>query len=157
MNLWMMRHGEAGTALPSGDDDYLRPLTEKGVKHLKRQAETLKRWEIHFDCIVSSPLTRAHQTAEIIADAYKLKVIREPLLASMVFTHANLGIILGRYADQKNILITGHEPDFSIVLSQTVGGGAFNFAKGALAQVRISQIDSPVGVLHAFIPPEKME
>ena len=69
MNLYLMRHGIAVAADEPGiSSDSARPLTPKGIKRIRRAARGLRRLGISFDAILTSPLVRARQTAEIVAD-----------------------------------------------------------------------------------------
>ena len=74
MQLFLLRHGlavERGTHGFEVDDT--RPLTPKGCRQLRKTAAAMKKWEPDFDLILSSPLVRAKQTAEIVAASLKLK------------------------------------------------------------------------------------
>src|SRR5436309_9518738 len=65
--LYLIRHGlaeERGDAWP---DDSKRPLTEEGMSRLRKQARGLARLGVTIDVMLTSPLVRARQTAEIIA------------------------------------------------------------------------------------------
>ena len=68
MNLYLLRHGiaaERGAGQSAGDAD--RPLTTKGRRKLRRAAAAMRTMQLSFDVILSSPLVRARQTAELIA------------------------------------------------------------------------------------------
>ncbi len=69
MKLYLTRHGIAIDHI-GGEikNDWQRPLTEEGRKETKAVASALKKIGIRADLIVSSPLIRAKQTAEIITD-----------------------------------------------------------------------------------------
>jgi phosphohistidine phosphatase len=155
MNLLMMRHGEAGSAHPMGDDS-LRPLTDQGVEKLERQAKQMVKWEIRIDRIVSSPYVRARQTAQIVADAYKLKIVEDDRLSAVNFTLHALGSLLVEHANIKHLLITGHNPDFSTVLGTMIGGATVEFSKGALACIDVARLNPPAGRLVYFVTPELM-
>src|SRR2546430_5887998 len=74
MNLYILRHGiavEHGAAGYKNDSE--RPLTGKGERKVRMIAEAMEAMEISFDLILSSPLVRARQTAEIVAGALKAK------------------------------------------------------------------------------------
>src|SRR5947207_10893336 len=66
MNLCFLRHGEADWPNWNKPDDE-RPLTERGRKEMKRVAKFLERLNFSADAILTSPLPRASQTAEIVA------------------------------------------------------------------------------------------
>src|SRR5215471_7709934 len=74
MKLYVLRHGEAAE---HGDPRYKeneRPLTPKGIQRTKQLGHVLREMEISFDVILSSPLTRARQTADLVARALKVEV-----------------------------------------------------------------------------------
>ncbi len=67
MKLYVLRHAEAADDNdPRFESDADRPLTIKGVRRTKLLAHALRQWEITFDVILSSPLVRARETAEIV-------------------------------------------------------------------------------------------
>ena len=69
--LILMRHGEAGEAdSRRWPDDRQRPLTDAGRREHARVAEALRRMDVRFDRMLSSPLVRARETAEITARIY---------------------------------------------------------------------------------------
>lgn len=75
-----LRHGESlGNAQSrwQGQSDY--PLTEKGRAQVRALSERWKTENVQFDLIISSPLGRAKETAEIIAEALKVKVEFDPI------------------------------------------------------------------------------
>jgi len=71
MDLFILRHGEAGKRIASGDKDSERPLTVAGQKEVADISKSLQDLGIKFDFIITSPLKRAHQTAAIVAKAFK--------------------------------------------------------------------------------------
>lgn len=66
MDLFFLRHGKAGQ--PSvGSDDSARALTDEGRDEVRKVARWMRQKKFRFDLIATSPLTRALQTAEIVA------------------------------------------------------------------------------------------
>src|SRR6266403_1818141 len=80
MELYLLRHGEADWPDWNKSDDE-RPLTKRGKKEMQEVAKFLGRLKVRPDLIVTSPLPRASQTAEIAADYLKAKVRKDELLA----------------------------------------------------------------------------
>src|SRR5438067_11506670 len=80
MNLCFLRHGEADWQNWNKPDDE-RPLTERGRKEMKRVAKFLQRLKFSADAILTSPLPRASQTAEIVAERLGIELKTEPALA----------------------------------------------------------------------------
>jgi broad specificity phosphatase PhoE len=79
-HITVVRHGESVGNAESrwqGQADY--PLTDTGRAQAHKLAERWKNENVKFDLIISSPLERAKETAEIIASALSVKVELEPL------------------------------------------------------------------------------
>ena len=72
MDLFILRHGYAGNRLSDSKKDTKRQLTVSGKKEVVEIEKSLKKLGVKFNVIFSSPLTRAFQTAKIIAEEYKL-------------------------------------------------------------------------------------
>ena len=119
MKLCFLRHGEADWPnWDKPDDD--RPLTERGRKEMKRVAKFLERLEFSPDAILTSPLPRASQTAEIVARRLGTKLKTEPALAHG-FNLERLRRLLAK-ADAECVMVVGHEPEFSEVIKELTGG-----------------------------------
>lgn len=74
MDIYLIRHGETDynkAKRLQGVTDI--PLNAYGIELAQKTAEGLK--EVHFDCIYTSPLIRARQTAEIIRGERKIEII----------------------------------------------------------------------------------
>jgi phosphohistidine phosphatase len=74
MELFILRHGEAGKRLSSAIGDRSRPLTSTGNAEVLEEARALKSIGIKFNVIVTSPLKRAYETANIVANIYKKRI-----------------------------------------------------------------------------------
>ncbi|PYJ25173.1 MAG: phosphohistidine phosphatase SixA [Verrucomicrobia bacterium] len=114
MELYFLRHGEADWPNWNKSDDE-RPLTKRGKKEMREVAKFLDRLKARPDLIVTSPLPRAAQTAEIAADYLKAKLRRDELLAPG-FGMTNLRTVLKRHR-AKVLMLVGHEPDFTNIIS----------------------------------------
>ena len=66
MDLFILRHGEAGKRLSFGSSDFARPLTVRCKKEVTDIAKSLKDFGVKFDFIITSPFKRAHQTASLV-------------------------------------------------------------------------------------------
>lgn len=160
MHLWLVRHAvaeELSDAIPS---DFDRPLTEKGRRKFQRVADALRAAEQSVDLILTSPLVRAMQTAEILRQSLRLKrdaVQLEPLLAPGFDVNALLGSIKDRPPVRAAALV-GHEPDFSAALSTMIGGGRIDFGKGAVACIEFTEdLRAGAGTLRWFVRPSVVE
>ena len=156
MNVYLLRHGEAGKHSAWQGDDSLRPLTKEGITMMRRQAKNLAFWDLEIDVLISSPFTRAIQTAEIVGSALNLEVIQSDMLASMEFGPAQLGHLINQYTKAKNIMVVGHEPDFSQTISAVIGGADLELHKGGLARIEIIGENPLHGRLIYLLTPEIM-
>ena len=138
MRLYFLRHGIADWPDWDPARDHERPLTKDGLKKMKEQARTLADLDVKFDAILSSPYTRAYQTADIVAGKLGLEVKTEPLLAPG-FNSDKLAEIVKSFADDQALLLIGHEPNFSMVIAELIGGGRVQLKKGALARVDVNR------------------
>lgn len=125
MNIYILRHGlavEQGSSGFTKDSD--RPLTPKGRRKLRKIGQAMKELELCFDCILSSPYVRARQTAEIIAQRLDL---RKKLELSEALTPGGssrrlIDEINQRDPAPKNLLLVGHEPCLSELISFLISG-----------------------------------
>jgi phosphohistidine phosphatase len=155
MKLYFLRHGLAGDSREWKGDDFARPLTEEGIAKMKRTAETCAKMELDPQLILTSPLIRAYQTAEIIAKRLKLqdKLVEDERLGSQ-FGIKFLAEILAGHSKADSLMLVGHEPGMSETVSQLIGGGRIDFKKGALACVQLDDAKSLRGALVWLIPPK---
>src|SRR5947208_16408271 len=119
MKLCFLRHGEADWPNWSKPDDD-RPLTERGRKEMKRVAKFLERLKFSADAILTSPLPRASQTAEIVAERLGIELKTEPALTNG-FNVERLRRLHAK-ADANCIMVIRHEPEFSEVTKELTGG-----------------------------------
>ncbi|MGI8890015.1 MAG: phosphohistidine phosphatase SixA [Chthoniobacterales bacterium] len=147
MRLYFLRHGEADWPEWEGDDDD-RPLTKSGRKEMRQVGELLARLKTKIDVVLTSPLPRACQTADIAAEHLKVRVHEESLLAPG-FSFANLATIRRKYPQQV-LMLVGHEPDFSAVAA-ALTGGELKFAKAGVA---LFELAGRKGKLLWLFPPK---
>jgi phosphohistidine phosphatase len=157
MILYFLRHGLAGSHEEWKGDDALRPLTKKGMKNMVSQAKCINEMELNLDVIVTSPLARAFQTADIVADELKMgeKLVQDERLAPG-FGMDDLAQVLQSYPDASNIMLVGHEPDFSQTVSALIGGSRLVIKKGGLARIDVFNADPLQGKLIWLLPPSVM-
>lgn len=136
MNIYLLRHAEA--VIPKGamaDED--RPLTSDGIKAMKKGALGMQALKMDLDLVLSSPLVRARQTAEIAAAALgmKDKITGTKNLVPEAHPEALIAEIARHYSDMKNVLVVGHEPHMGRLASWLLTGTTdlpLIFKKGAL-------------------------
>src|SRR5437764_4978749 len=131
MELYFLRHGEADWPDWNKPDDE-RPLTKRGKKEMREVAKFLARLKVRPTLIVTSPLPRASQTAEIAADYLKAKLRKDELLAPG-FGSSKLRTVLKRHR-ARVLMLVGHEPDFTQGISE-LSGGSLKLSKAGVALV----------------------
>ena len=151
--LYFLRHGLADRSEWAGDD-YLRPLTPRGKQQMARTAETIARLDLGLDLIISSPLVRAYQTAEIVAAGLGLRdrLVSDERLGPG-FGLTELRRILSERVGLTALMLVGHEPDFSDTISALIGGGRVVCKKGGLARVDCPDDSGLTGELVWLAPP----
>lgn len=164
MELFFLRHGIA----IEGDDpgvqqDEERFLTPKGIKRVRQAANGLRALGVSFDAILTSPVLRARQTAEIVAAKLKLEsALQEMMDLRPESTVDHLLFGLSRLTAQQNLLIVGHEP----LLTQTVArlltgekdnGLKLTLKKAGLCHVEIDQLPTTEpATLHSWLTPKQL-
>jgi phosphohistidine phosphatase len=133
MKLFLLRHGKADWPDWTGPDDE-RPLTDEGIDDMKRVGSALKRLKVTPDIILSSPLPRALRTAEIAAAALGVAVEHRTELKPG-FTRRQCDALLATRPGD-DVMIVGHEPDFSRLI-RSLTGGRVKFSKAATAAVEL--------------------
>jgi phosphohistidine phosphatase len=145
MNLFILRHGLAAERGDLGyTHDFARPLTPAGRSQLHQIAAALRAMALRFDAILSSPLVRAQETAGIVAAGLKIKT--EPAPVDELKPAGDMKKLIQRIAalapPPENILLVGHEPDLSQLISLLVTGkttAGFALKKSGLAKLEIEK------------------
>jgi len=149
MKLYFLRHGEADWPDWKRSDDE-RPLTKRGKKEMRDFARFVADLKVRPDLIVTSPLPRASQTAEIAADYLKAKLRKDELLAPG-FGIDQLRTVLKRHR-AKTLMLVGHEPDFTNIISELTGA-SLKLSKAGVALVDVDP-ESEAGKLLWLFPPK---
>lgn len=136
MLLYLLRHANADTVAARDSE---RALSEKGVQQAQKIARFCEAKELEPQVIISSPYLRAQQTAAAVAKHLKLELLIEPWLASgMQPESAAEELRLRR--DVERLMIVGHEPDLSGLISHLLGmpdEGNIEIRKGSLTALEI--------------------
>jgi len=149
MELYFLRHGEADWPNWNKPDDE-RPLTKRGKKEMREVAKFLGRLNVEHDLIVTRPLPRALQTAEIATEYLKAKLRKDELLAPG-FGMSELRTVLKRH-HAKVLMLVGHEPDFTNVISGLTGA-SLKLSKAGVALLDVDP-ESEEGRLLWLFPPK---
>jgi phosphohistidine phosphatase len=154
--LYLIRHGVAAERGEAWPDDTKRPLTDEGVRRLRKIAAGLVEIGVSFDIMLTSPLVRAKQTAEIIAaglDPHPSIVTTEAL--SPGGGYSALLDDLTKHARRRRIALVGHEPGIGALAARLIGSRhSLEFKKGAIARVDVAALPpTGAGSLHWFLTP----
>ena len=142
--LFIIRHAVAEERGDAWPDDAKRPLSEDGAARMRKAARGLDRLGVTLDVVVTSPLVRAKQTAEIVAAAMNP---RPPIVSIESLapdgTFQDIIADLEKQAKRSRIAIVGHEPLLSHAASWFLSGLRSSFIELGTG-----------GVLHLHFPDE---
>jgi len=156
MQLWLVRHAVAMERDEFAGSDEERPLTERGRKQFRDFADWLAKETTAPALVITSPLVRAAQTAELLRKAFGLKK-KDVAVADTLSPGAEsrLMLDLAQQSTGPTVALVGHEPDFGRALASFVGGGAFTFGKGFVAAVEFeNDLSVGSGSLQWFVGPK---
>lgn len=159
--LYLVRHG---IAAPSSANtiDADRALTEEGTRKTARAAQGLRSLKVKPAAILSSPLRRAQETAEILASVLAPRVPVE-LYPPLAFGHEPREVLQGLRAHRavEEIMLVGHQPDMGELASFLLTGSPnlvpLPFKKAATAAITISSLPPrSAGRLEWFLAPAQL-
>ena len=124
MRLYIVRHAIAAPHGTPGIPDDDRPLTEEGIKKMRQAAAGLRSLDYIPELILSSPLIRARQTAEILLEAFgkgiELKIL--PALAPSGIRRELYQAIASYEKRLKSLMLVGHQPSLGEIAGEIIGG-----------------------------------
>jgi phosphohistidine phosphatase len=143
MNLYLMRHANAGIRRENPALDAKRALVKDGKDQCILMARLLGALKVQADVIVSSPLKRALQTAQLVGTelGYEARVEVSPALGPNADYAAFLQL-LEKYSDREDVLMVGHNPNLFKFLGQLItgnGGAGVRMRKGSVARIDTSK------------------
>lgn len=154
MELYILRHGEAEPR-ESGTADGDRALIKKGKSEVRDVAKAARRAKVDPQLILTSPLKRARETAEIAASVFKGCAIKETDALLPDASPDAAWKAACSNAKNSRVILVGHEPHLSHVLSFLLEGEiAVDLKKGALVRIDTpKRTGNPNGVLKWMITP----
>ena len=159
LELYLIRHG---VAAPRGDefpDDSKRPLTSGGIARLRKEAKALDELNVGFDHIITSPLLRTRQTADVFAETMKSKpsVSNADALAP-AGTPTAVFQELGKHMRKGRIALVGHEPNIGELAARLIGARTpLEFKKGAICRIDFEVLPPKgTGQLRWFVTPRML-
>ena len=126
----LLRHGTAVPHGAAGLDDADRPLIKAGEREARDAGRALRALHLRPDAVVTSPLVRARQTAQIAAAELGVKSVEDDALRPG-FGHGALDALFARH-DGDCLVLVGHDPDFSQLL-RDLTGASIALPKGGAA------------------------
>jgi phosphohistidine phosphatase len=130
MLLFLVRHAHA----EQGDPDELRPLSERGREEARATATTLGAHETPPALVLTSPLLRARQTAERIAQTVGAELRIEERLAPGATAELVREAVDGQ---EGPVAVVGHQPDFSEIAFELTGEDP-GFPPGGVAEIELA-------------------
>jgi phosphohistidine phosphatase len=158
-SIYLIRHGIAEDQGPDCPTDAERQLTAEGIKRLEQSVQGLRALDVSVDRVLSSPLVRARQTAEIVAAGL---ACREPLLIVDALRPGArfeaLMATLERLGRERSVALVGHEPSMGEFGARLIGAARpLLFKKGSVGRIDADTIP-PVGAgaLQWLLPPRAL-
>ena len=152
--VYLIRHGIAANREDYAEDDTQRPLTVEGVQKTGKIARRLRELGLQFDLILSSPLLRARQTAEVLqAAGLSAQLELSPHLAPE-------GTLSDWWSDRRNwrdypsLALVGHEPNLGHWTEMLVWGEVQSrlvVKKASIIGVSLPESGSPMGRSNLFL------
>ena len=157
LRVFFVRHGEAGLRSAWTGNDSERPLTRHGHRQVRLVAKRLVQLGVKPDVILTSPYTRAFETAAIIGQVFGMedKVVVEPALQPGAHL-TKLTPLIGAHQDANAVMLVGHEPDFSSLIAALCDGGRVALEKAGVAEVQLDHARVFHGVLVWLAQPDHL-
>ena len=155
MELYLIRHGIAEERRPEIADEE-RALTKEGRQKTEKIAQRLKKLNLNFDLILTSPLVRARQTAEILLEAQVGLQIEESHHISpegSLFDWVTQWFLPKDRAVIGQLALVGHEPclgEWAEILVWGEAKASLIVKKAGIIGVKIPDQGSPIGRCEMF-------
>ncbi len=155
MNIYLIRHGESEET-SEGKPHEERALTADGIEIIKTSIEMWKKFIDTFDIILTSPLKRSKQSAQIISSIFKpqFEVVEEICLLNGGLTEDLMSI--ARSLNLDDIAMVGHQPDIGKHIASMIGSSDSNFNIPPALIVKVyfkEKTEMGKGILEFFLPP----
>jgi phosphohistidine phosphatase len=140
--IYLIRHGVAEERGDAWPDDAKRPLTDDGMSRMRKSVRGLARLGIAMDAVLTSPLVRARQTAEIVAAGLSPRpslVTIDSLAPGGSF--ADVIADLEKHVRKTRIALVGHEPNIGELAARLIGSRhPIEFKKGAVCRIDVEAL-----------------
>jgi phosphohistidine phosphatase len=138
--LYLVRHAIAAERGPKYPDDRLRPLTPAGTKRFRDSVPGLHELDVVIDFVLTSPLVRARETAQLLAAGLKPKpaITEIDALAPGGRHQAIIEAIKTHSKRNRRLALVGHEPDLGELAARLLGArGMVAFKKGGICLIEV--------------------
>lgn len=155
LELYFLRHADAGDPAEWSGEDADRPLSKKGRRQSERLGKSLAQLKFRPDALITSPKVRAADTARIVGRAIGVKPQADQRLAGGVSDTELAELIGGLDGTVRRVVLVGHDPEFSTLVSWLVGA-PLSLRKGALARTDLPNrtVGAGGGSLRWLLPPD---
>ncbi|HTY62239.1 MAG TPA: phosphohistidine phosphatase SixA [Acidobacteriota bacterium] len=149
MRLYIVRHAIAAPHGTPGLPEDDRPLTEDGIKKMRQAAAGLRSLDYVPELIMSSPLPRALQTAEILIDTFGLKRARLEILEALAPAGSREELYLAIASHEKkleSLMLVGHQPSLGEIAGEIIWGAAehsLDLKKGGACLIELEHLGVP--------------
>jgi len=163
VELYILRHGEASKPISNAGKDSERPLTVTGHEEVMQVAMALDKLGVRFDFVATSPLKRARQTAEAFVKIFNVKKggLEEWAELKPEGKTRELYHKLSQFKPESSVLVVGHEPYLSTMISEIVfdgGTGRIVLKKAGLAKITIMTFHPKIkGELRWLLTPKHLK
>lgn len=155
-SIYVVRHAIAADAGPSCPTDAERPLTEEGIARWRLQVQGLRSLDATIDVILTSPLVRCRQTADLLAEGLGGVPVetRDALKPGGRLSQVTTDI--GDHRRASAVAIVGHEPMMGTLVASLLGAqGMVQFKRGAVCRVDVESFPpKAAGLLVWMLPPK---
>ena len=162
MELIILRHGEAGTRVPLPDRDSERALTVAGKREVEEVAASLRALKLEIDHIITSPLARSLETARVVAK--ELNMSKEVEAWDELKPEGDRSALyerLSKLKQESSVLVVGHEPYLSFLISDLISGNTRSrivLKKAGMAKVAINSLTPKAsGELRWLLTPRQLK
>ena len=163
IELYLVRHAVAAERGPEYPDDARRPLTPDGVRRFRESVRGLRTLGVTLDLVLTSPLVRARETADILRAGLRPapRLIVSDALAPGTRPADAIAAVLARAGSGRGaarVAVVGHEPDLGELAARWLGAkAAIPFKKGAVLRFDVDRaLPAGPGTLRWFLPPRAL-
>lgn len=142
MVIYFLRHASAGEHFVNPKKDEKRALDKEGIEQCGYVGRALAALDVAVDCVISSPLKRASQTASLVGNelGYEGKIQMENALRPEA-TLAEFRKLIEKHSRQESVMVVGHNPNLSqflgSVISESGCEASVDLKKGAVAKLEM--------------------